>query len=88
MMASDIAFDKETIPKQDIQAPSDRNSTSLDMAEKPGEPDSLDGDTDLETGLPQELVWDSPEDPENVRNWSTIKKVYHTAIPALYGFVM
>ncbi|KAH8769449.1 putative polyamine transporter 4 [Hyaloscypha sp. PMI_1271] len=87
-MASDIAFDNETKPNHDIQAPSDRNSTSLDMAEKPGEPHSPDEDTDLETGLPQELVWDSPEDPGNARNWSTIKKVYHTAIPALYGFVI
>jgi hypothetical protein len=88
MMASNIAFDNETKPNHDIQAPSDRNSASLDMAKKPGEPHSPDEDTDLETGLPQELVWDSPEDPGNARNWSTIKKVYHTAIPALYGFVM
>ena len=87
-MASNTALDKETHMNHDITAPSHRNSTSLDMAEKPGEPDTTDGDTDLETGPAQELVWDSPADPGNARNWSTIKKVLHTAIPALYGFVM
>jgi hypothetical protein len=87
-MATDTATDKETRAGPDVEAPSARNSTSLDMAEKPREPDSLGGDIDLETGLPQKLVWESPEDPENARNWSTVKKVYHTAIPALYGFVM
>jgi hypothetical protein len=34
------------------------------------------------------LDWDSPEDIGNPRNWSTWKRVYHTSIPALYGFVM
>lgn len=32
--------------------------------------------------------WDSPEDPGNPRNWSFGKKAFHTAIPALYGFVV
>ncbi len=32
--------------------------------------------------------WDSPEDPANPRNWSFAKRVFHTAIPALYGFVL
>jgi hypothetical protein len=87
-MASNTALDKETQLNHDIEAPSNRNSTHSDMADKPGELDTSDGDTDLEAGLPQELVWDSSEDPGNARNWPTIKKVVHTAIPALYGFVV
>ena len=87
-MAPENAVDKETKPNRDIQAPSDRNSTSIDLADKLGELHSPDGNTDLETGLPQQLDWESPEDPGNARNWPTIRKVFHTAIPALYGFVM
>jgi hypothetical protein len=34
------------------------------------------------------LDWDSPEDTGNPRNWPTWKRVYHTSIPAFYGFVM
>ena len=34
------------------------------------------------------LDWDGPEDVGNPRNWPTWKRVYHTSIPALYGFVM
>ena len=74
--------DKETRP-EDIE-PSG-SSTSLDMAEK-REPDSV-GDTDLESGLPVQLDWESPDDPGNPRNWPKAKKVFHTAVPALYGFV-
>ena len=32
--------------------------------------------------------WDGPDDPENPRNWSFGKKLYATAIPALYAFVV
>lgn len=32
--------------------------------------------------------WDSPTNNENPRNWGLWKKVFHTAIPALYGFVL
>ncbi|RDW67627.1 hypothetical protein BP6252_09023 [Coleophoma cylindrospora] len=34
------------------------------------------------------MEWDSPENPENPRNWSFGKRAFHTAIPALYGFVL
>lgn len=80
--------DKETSLNNEIEASSKRNSASLDMPEKPEVPDSIGGDTDLETGPLEELDWDSPEDPGNARNWSKIKKSLHTAIPALYGFVV
>ncbi|RKF64426.1 Polyamine transporter 4 [Erysiphe neolycopersici] len=32
--------------------------------------------------------WDAPTNEENPRNWCLSKKVFHTAIPALYGFVL
>lgn len=32
--------------------------------------------------------WDSPTNRENPQNWSVRKKVYHTALPAMYGFVL
>lgn len=34
------------------------------------------------------LEWESPDDPANPHNWPLWKKVYHTAVPALYGFIM
>jgi len=41
------------------------------------------------SGIPIEKVdWDSPDDPGNPQLWPTWKKVFHTAIPALYGFVV
>lgn len=47
-------------------------------------------DVDIEAAKPESIIetgWDGPQDQENPRNWSTWKKVFHTAIPALYGFV-
>lgn len=32
--------------------------------------------------------WAGPDDPDNPLNWSTAKKAYHTAIPALQCFTM
>jgi hypothetical protein len=32
--------------------------------------------------------WTGPDDPENPRNWSTAKKIYHVLIPTLFGFVV
>jgi hypothetical protein len=30
--------------------------------------------------------WDGPTDPENPKNWSLGSRIYHTMLPALYGF--
>lgn len=30
--------------------------------------------------------WDGPADPENPKNWSLGLRIYHTMLPALYGF--
>ena len=41
------------------------------------------------SGIPiEQLDWDSPEDPGNPQLWPTWKKIFHTAIPALFGFVV
>jgi hypothetical protein len=87
-MPSSTFFDKELRTNHEIEAPSERVSASIDAADKQEGPDSPGGETNLETGSPEELEWGSPEDPGNPRNWSMMKKVLHTAIPALYGFVM
>lgn len=34
------------------------------------------------------LDWDSPEDVGNPKNWTVGKKIFHTAIPAFYGFTV
>ena len=34
------------------------------------------------------LDWDSPEDPDNPHNWSTLVKLFNTLVPALYCFVL
>ena len=46
-------------------------------------------DNDVESGKgPIFSEWGSSDDAENPRNWPTWKKVFHTAIPAMYGFVV
>ena len=32
--------------------------------------------------------FDGPNDPGNPKNWGFGKRVYHTSIPALYGFAV
>ena len=34
------------------------------------------------------LDWESSQDIRNPRNWSFGKRVFHTLVPALYGFVV
>lgn len=34
------------------------------------------------------LDWDGPNDPSNPHNWPTWKKIFHSAIPAIYGFAL
>jgi hypothetical protein len=41
-----------------------------------------------DAGPTNRMDWDGPEDPDNPHNWPTWKLVYHTTIPALFGFTM
>ncbi|KAH7400207.1 putative polyamine transporter 4 [Cadophora sp. MPI-SDFR-AT-0126] len=67
-----------------------RNSTSSDVATKEREETgSSASESDVEAASPiGQSEWDSPDEGENPRNWSFLKKALHTAIPALYGFTV
>lgn len=57
------------------------SSTAVDAAE----PDMRDAP--MTTTPPHAVLdWDGPDDTGNPKNWSVMKKIFHTAIPALYGF--
>jgi MFS family permease len=64
-----------------------RNLPESSSNEKSPEPVSI-----VETWSPtrpaaQAVVdWDGPDDPANPKNWSLGLRIYHTALPALYGF--
>lgn len=34
------------------------------------------------------LDWDGPNDKENPHNWSVGKKLFHSAVPAVYTFAL
>lgn len=54
-----------------------------------GQTQSQTSESDVESSKGQiSSEWDSTDDAGNPRNWPTWKKVFHTAIPALYGFVV
>jgi len=45
--------------------------------------------SDVEAGKgPVLSEWDTVDDAGNPRNWSTQKKAFHTATPAIYGFLL
>ena len=44
-----------------------------------------------QTGLAKTVTaqdWTGPDDPENPQNWPLWQRIYHTTIPALYGFAV
>ena len=57
----------------------DAGKEELDL----GSPNDSDSEQEKSLG-----GWNSHDDPGNPKNWAFGKKVFHTAIPALYGFVM
>ncbi|MCJ1403121.1 hypothetical protein MMC11_006344 [Xylographa trunciseda] len=52
--------------------------------------ESEKGGTSVESDTPLVALkdWDGPDDPGNPRNWSFGTKVYATAVPALFAFVV
>ena len=44
--------------------------------------------TARESELRKPLVWDYSTDPNNPKNWTFPSRIFHTAVPALFGFVM
>ena len=74
----------ESISPEPLRIPS--AAKEKDLSEKQTPPT---GDSDVESGKgPIFSEWGSSDDAGNPRNWPTWKKVFHTAIPALYGFVV
>ena len=86
------AFDEEMQRKDETQDGLNPrlSSDATIVANKEGnESDSPTLGSDVEAGYPLgKLDWDSPDDVGDPHNWSFKKRAFHTAIPALYGFVM
>lgn len=51
-------------------------------------PAVLDPSSDLEEGTGKVLDWESADDPGNPQKWPKAKKIFHTMLPALFGFTM
>lgn len=73
--------------KTEAQFDDDTISTRSANDEELGEKDKEDENSEDE-GPPQQRVddWDGPDDPENPHNWPMALRVYHSIIPALFGF--
>jgi hypothetical protein len=93
-MAADTAAEK--VPSQIrrggvVDEEAQRSSQSVEdfkAKDEGAESDSPSAESGS-SGIPiDRLDWDSPEDPGNPQLWPTWKKVFHTAIPALFGFAV
>jgi hypothetical protein len=93
-MVSDMTFD-EAAHRKEIDETALR-SESVRIPPAAHGKSNLEGqtqlptsDSDVESGIgPIFSKWDSVDDSGNPRNWPTWKKIFHTAIPAMYGFVV
>jgi hypothetical protein len=88
---SEMAFDEEAHRKEiDESTPRSESLRTPPAAhEKIELVGKTESDSDVESGkAPTFSEWDSVDDRGNPRNWPTWKKIFHTAIPALYGFVV
>jgi hypothetical protein len=75
----------ESISPEPLRIPS--VAKEKDVSEE--QTSSPTSDSDVGSGKgPIFSEWGSSDDAGNPRNWPTWKKVFHTAIPALYGFVV
>jgi hypothetical protein len=74
----DRAFEQSNIqPMDEEEAISDGETREKQEIELP-----------LATKVRTVQDWDGPSDAENPMNWSLLKKSYHTAVPAFYGFAV
>lgn len=88
MSSSNTAPDESTHQKTELDLEAQPNtSPAHDMADKEEHPNA---GSDNEEGYQSEksLDWTSKDDPENPMNWPKGKKIFHTMLPALFGFVM
>lgn len=82
-MAVSMESDEDTHPKSKVDLEAQNN-----IANKAERPVTLDPSSDLEDRSGKALDWESVDDPGNPRNWSRSKKIFHTSLPALFGFTM
>ncbi|KAH8592657.1 putative polyamine transporter 4 [Bisporella sp. PMI_857] len=69
---------------KDIEA----QKTSQSTLEENTEADQAPVVTKSDGVVPITLDWDSPEDPDNPKNWSVPMRVFQTATPAFYCFAL
>jgi hypothetical protein len=92
-MIFDDMVDKETNQQHDVneEGSQEKIQESLDMSNKESENlDSTTLENDIEAApapISERLDWDFPDDIGNPRNWPVPKKVFHSVVPALYGFI-
>lgn len=86
-MDSNTSVDRSSLREKDIKAEAGTALPPLGMSSKEKGLSSryLSGNKDEFAKSPD---WESESDPENPQNWLKGKKVFHTLIPAFYGFVM
>lgn len=80
---------RSQIQRGGVDEEAQRSSPEVLKAKDEGEEsDSPTVDSDQSSTPIDRLDWDTPTDSGNPALWPTWKKVFHTAIPALYGFVV
>ena len=96
-MTADLESQKKEVTSvEGLFAPSEGNHQQQDEENSANIPVKDVAKEELDIRSPNEsdseteksLGWKSKDDAGNPKNWSFGKKVFHTAIPALYGFVM
>lgn len=86
-MDSNILVDQNVLREKDIEAEAGTALALLGMSNKEEgvNPRNLSSDEEEVSKSPD---WESDTDPANPQNWPKPEKVFHTLIPALYGFVI
>lgn len=83
-------MEKNSHPPSDQELPDDKsNKESLSSTAVDPEPETEPDNNAPTTSMAAAhaiLDWDSADDVGNPKNWGVKKKIFHTAIPALYGF--
>lgn len=75
-------------PEKDLEAAAQSTHSIASNVPKTEDSDPSPQNSESEAGPPlPELDWD-PDDVDNPHNWPFWKKVFHTMIPALYGFAV
>lgn len=86
-MESSTTADQHALREKDIEAEAEAALPPLGMSNKEEGLKSRNLSSD-EEDVAKCLDWESDTDPGNPQNWPKGKKIFHTLIPALYGFVM